>query len=669
MEILFTRLHEIIQLVKTNPIVEINAPTGVGKSTIIPLALASAHARIFVSVPTRSAAFAIYEQEVRNAAQYNTTLTIGYAAHGEITYDKETSIVYATTGHLRRKMLSYFSRGMIQPITFCDILIVDEIHSGSIDNTVILALWFLAYRSGAKVPRLILMSATPIELEGFSPVRFVLEVPQHPIQLIYHTRDYNANEENQLYKDTVAVTIKLHREYPESADHNAFLIFAPGSKEVEEMVAALTLQLGAEVVVYAGYSAMKKEEIQRMKELPPAGRRKIVVATNIIESAVTIEDAWLVIDTLTEKEAVTSISGGKKLIRTKITKDSAKQRMGRVGRVRPGICYRMCTEAGFLKLEQHKRLEIDRVPIYDVTLELLGSGLQPTTVLPDSSREKIKSAMHLFARLKMINEEPTTITVTDMGRFAVQLPLSVVGSAFLWHWMRKGQSIFSGLVLICLIDSYEKGYISLPRRNVDEEPARYARRIRAFKEEKFKEWERTDDVLTYLYIFLQLMEVNGGSLKLTSVTIRWLREHSFNVSAFDEMLHSLRQIKKTLERYTKGSIEILKYDPEMTVRTATSILREVYSDRIMYNRDKTHYWNPTTKITYQYDARGSISRLAHEATKTIIGTVTFAIGNMELVNMALSLDVTHAKPRKEVIKKAVPAKKQKINLDELLLGV
>ena len=78
---------------------------------------------------------------------------IGYAAEGNINYSSETMIIYATSGHIRRKMLSYFSKGKISPLDFTNILMVDEIHSGSLDNTIILSLWMKAASSHITVPR------------------------------------------------------------------------------------------------------------------------------------------------------------------------------------------------------------------------------------------------------------------------------------------------------------------------------------------------------------------------------------------------------------------------------------------------------------------------------------------------------------------------------------
>lgn len=115
-----SHLPSIVKLISTNDTVSIVAATGSGKSVGVPAAIASAGARCFVTVPTRTAATSLaeYQRLLQQAASPGSDVRklVGYAAEGDINYSSATRIAYVTGGHARRKMLSYFSDGVASPI-------------------------------------------------------------------------------------------------------------------------------------------------------------------------------------------------------------------------------------------------------------------------------------------------------------------------------------------------------------------------------------------------------------------------------------------------------------------------------------------------------------------------------------------------------------------------
>jgi HrpA-like RNA helicase len=169
-ESITSHLEAIIDAIVSAETIEVVSPTGSGKSSILPATLAQRDVRVFVSVPTRTSARTLYDY----VSSIYPDLTVGYAAEGEVKYNNTTQLTYATSGHLRRKMYEYFRSGRLvdSGLSISDILIVDEIHSGSVDNTFILSLWMEARRqvismpstSQASIPRLVLTTATPVPL-------------------------------------------------------------------------------------------------------------------------------------------------------------------------------------------------------------------------------------------------------------------------------------------------------------------------------------------------------------------------------------------------------------------------------------------------------------------------------------------------------------------------
>src|SRR5690606_5428832 len=137
----------------------------------------------------------------------------------------------------------------------------------------------------------------------------------------------------------------------------------PGSAEVESVTASLQELLkdaipGKTATIIPAFGALKQEDIAMIYKQTAPTERKIVIATNIAEMSITITDVGHVIDTMVEKRAETSQSGGFRLSTHYISKDSAKQRAGRTGRTRSGICYRLSTQERYESLEEHRPPEI-----------------------------------------------------------------------------------------------------------------------------------------------------------------------------------------------------------------------------------------------------------------------------------------------------------------------
>src|SRR5437763_1486536 len=208
-------LDNIVKLISLNPVVSIESPTGSGKSIAIPSAIANTGAKCFVSVPTRTAAMSLAEYQI--STNSNMSKLVGYAAEGNIQYDQNTMIAYVTSGHMRRKMLSYFINGAINPIDFCDVLICDEFHTGSLDNTIIISLWMKAYNFGAKVPRLVIASATPIptKIEPI-PAEYVIDLKAFPIEYRYLSQDIDKDSidpNNNLYTQAADLAFSIHDKF------------------------------------------------------------------------------------------------------------------------------------------------------------------------------------------------------------------------------------------------------------------------------------------------------------------------------------------------------------------------------------------------------------------------------------------------------------------------
>lgn len=627
-------LHRIIDLISSHPTVSVVASTGSGKSVGVPAAIAAAQARCFVTVPTRTAAVSLaeYQRVLQRSANpgVNVNKLVGYAAEGNINYGSETMIAYVTGGHARRKMLSYFSGGKVSPIDFCDVLMVDEVHSGSIDTTIIISLWMYAAASQVRVPRLVIVSATPVPMViEPTPIVYTVDLAAFPIEYRYLTKKMEIDDaKSAVYTEAAKIATNIHKTTPINTGH--ILIFAPGSSEVESIVASLKEQLkeptqdGKLADIIPAFGALKPDDIAMIYKQTTVNERKIVIATNIAEMSITISDVGHVVDTMVEKRAETSQSGGFRLTTHYISKDSAKQRAGRTGRTRPGVCYRLCTEEQFARLEEHRPPEIERVPIYEIVMELLDVGLHPESIIKGVDTNRISQAIQLLTRLGMVINTQTGLAITDLGHFAPKFHLSVRNAAFLWHWIQGGYPIFPGIVAACLIDSYGPSYFWIPRKKPDMSVEEYNLMVREYKNKYFGKYISYNDLETCLNMWNELVTVGGGIYPSQRTLLNWSRDNSINNKKIRELLKIVEQCINASNRIGY-SVEIGPFTTNGVMTAARPILLSVYSDLTMIHRRDITYFNPITREDYRLDNRDAVNQFSTNLPKGVIALVTAEI--------------------------------------------
>ena len=601
-------LNTIVEIINTNLVTLISSPTGSGKSTRIPEALANQGLSIMISTPTRTSAVSL-----SSYVSGQCTHKIGYAAEGKAFYDATTKIIYATSGHVRRRVNRCFPS--TTGLDFTDVLILDEMHCGSLDNSVISCLWMYAHKRGLRVPRLVLLSATPTIMD-IQPQPFIYAVPVPTpffVDIVYmppgldEVKDFAAKLAVDLLADTRC--------------EKDMLIFAAGSQDVDKIVSYISANC-EDVVVLPAYSALGHEEINRIYEKLPVGIRKVVVATNIAETAITIPDAAIVIDTMMVKEAIASNSGGTRLETTVIKKDSAVQRAGRTGRTCPGTVYRLISESEYDALEQHRTSEIERVPLHELVMELLKIGINPLEAIIGISEDRVYESMRLLTKLGMIKTDDNDIThVTAMGDFAPTVPLGVRNAAFLWNWIKSDYTMYSGIVIASIIDAHTNGYFFVPRRdpkwpkdiimNNDE----YTMYCQAYINKTFKDWFGQSSLHTFTNMWSSFVTDLGNlhfpfvqEPRSTNRMYKWCTDNSVRARAlYDLSLIVSRTYNTVRKNMPTISVNVTTFDARVEVNRATPLLCEVYDDQAMTPNFNGHMIHRQSLIRFVYDDRRIIS--------------------------------------------------------------
>lgn len=361
-------LPELIQALNAAPQVLLNAPTGAGKSTWLPLQIlhaGSIEGKIILLEPRRLAA--------RNVAQRLAELlnekpgeTVGYRMRAETCVGKNTRLEVVTEGILARTLQRD------PELSGVGLVILDEFHERSLQADLALALLLDVQQGLRDDLKLLIMSATldNARLQTLLPDAPVIasEGRAYPVE-----RRYQALPAHQRFDEAVAMaTAELLRNEPGS-----LLLFLPGVGEIQRVQEQLASRVGPDVVLCPLYGALSLND-QRKAILPAEkGTRKVVLATNIAETSLTIEGIRLVVDCAQERVArFDPRTGLTRLITQRVSQASMTQRAGRAGRLEPGICLHLLGKEQAERAATQGEAEILQSDLGGLMLELLQWGCQ-----------------------------------------------------------------------------------------------------------------------------------------------------------------------------------------------------------------------------------------------------------------------------------------------------
>ena len=615
-----SHVGEMIDIIAANFVTEIISPTGSGKSSILPPALA-AQVRVMVSTPTRTSARNLYNR----VKDTHPSLTVGYAAEGDVKYKSDTRLVYATSGHVRRKMFNYFKNGSLTAggLNFCDILLLDEIHSGSVDNSIIVSLWMEAFRQSQSsgdpnlvVPRLILMTATPVPI-NINPPAQRYEVPDtktpYAVEEQY-MKDYHKDEER--WSALASKAAELHTKTDPSTGH--ILVFLPGSASVDHIVNELYDMNLKNALIIGLYGQSSKEDVDLVYKDATPGIRKIVVATNIAETSVTLYGLGYVLDSMLEKRPGTSSTGGPKLTITFISKKSAQQRKGRTGRTNPGLCIRFISQESYDKLEDNRDFDINSVPIHNEIVEIINTGLNPLAILFDVNQERVIDTMKELVKMNMLQQDKSSdgVIVSELGRFASQTPLSIRQTAFLWNWIEERGTPFIGIVIACIIDSDPQNIFKWPRRNQGESNKDFNDRIEDHEERYYTKFIHSpmDDIPdNHLEVCLKVwsdlvINVRGDifAYKSWNKIGDWCRNNGMGFKKITELITMIKHTMSSVSRSQGIKIDKGIFNPTTVSSNASLILIKINADLAVYKVKEK-------RVRYKHKATGEYYILARRS--------------------------------------------------------
>lgn len=593
-------LGELARVVENSKsgITKVILPTGTGKTQIVPPFLARHFGRrIFVAVPTREAARTNY-LNVKKTAE-NKDLKIGYSAGGKVEYDADTMVIYATSGHIEGLLMRDFESGV--PKYQSDyILMIDEYHTQTVDNTIILGLWKLMRQFNVNAPALILTSATETDISGITNLasRFVMEITT-PYKI--EPRNYpTALRGEVLYNKMIDIAIN------ETKKKGHVLLFVPSIQIADDMADKIRSLTKAKTIAYHS----RTSEADEKEIFNKSDQRKYIVATNVAETSITIPGVAWVIDSMLEKVAEESFNGGKRLVERRITMMSSTQRRGRTGRTNDGVYYSMLPKN--IELVKELPPEYKRLPIYNECLKLLTSGISPRDIFTDISSEKLTKIYNFMEKYSAIPHDRSSITT--FGVFAGIINLSIPVASFLWFWHLSGGESYWGAVIAAIVDTDLSKLFIIPGRirnpggkvergGVDRKTAgkigsnTTSAEYNNYIKEHYAVFYAPDQLSLVLNIWLSLETEVMGSLKkkLSHKEVKkWAENKKLDVGTLVSIAESLVRILSGLQRvqsliyvfkeFADLNIDVTKMTHVSVVNLmekSTGIFSTIFNDRIM----------------------------------------------------------------------------------------
>lgn len=416
---IYDQREKILQTLADHQVIVVESPTGSGKTTQIPQILYGAgyskNGMIGVTQPRRIAAVSV-SQFI--AHQINSVIpdTVGYKMRFEDVTDHRTRIKIMTDGTLLQELKTDYD------LTAYSIIMVDEAHERSLNIDFILGLLkkILERRPNFKV----VISSATINAEIFSEyfeecpiIKF--EAFNYPVQTKYEPVQPE-NDHEALMAKIALIVQRLYKER-KSGD---ILIFLPGEAAIKNCIGLLKkVPMHNKLELLPLYSRLSYQEQERVFERYP-GKTKVIVATNIAETSVTIDGIeWIIDSGLVKMNFYNPQTFTSSLIETPVSKASANQRKGRAGRTKAGNCIRLYTRKDYELRPLYTRAEIHRTDLSEVVLRMTELGIKDYEnfdFISPPGKNEILSAIESLKLLDAIDEDRN---LTGIGKMMIEFPI------------------------------------------------------------------------------------------------------------------------------------------------------------------------------------------------------------------------------------------------------
>ncbi|TIA99750.1 hypothetical protein E3P96_02828 [Wallemia ichthyophaga] len=414
--------EQLVQAVRDNQVLVVVGDTGSGKTTQMTQYLAeegfAEYGKIGCTQPRRVAAMSV-SKRVAEEVGCRLGQEVGYTIRFEDCTGPETRIKYMTDGMLQRECL-------VDPdMRNYSVIILDEAHERTIATDVLFGLLKKTMKRRPDL-KFIVTSAT-LDAEKFSTYFNGCPIFTIPGRTFPYEIMYTKEPESDYMEASLITVMQIHLSEPPGD----ILLFLTGQEEIDTAAEILYERMKAlgnqvpELIILPVYSSLPSEMQSRIFEPAPPGARKVVIATNIAETSITIDGIYYVVDPgFVKQNAYDPRLGMDSLVVTPISQAQARQRAGRAGRTGPGKCYRLYTEAAFRnEMLPNTVPDIQRQNLSHTILQLKAMGINDLLGFdfmdPPPAQTMITALENLYA-LSALDDEGL---LTRLGRKMADFPM------------------------------------------------------------------------------------------------------------------------------------------------------------------------------------------------------------------------------------------------------
>ena len=417
----------ILESLERHQVIVVESPTGSGKTTQLPVILHEAGytqtGMIGVTQPRRIAALSVSEF-IAHQLKVPLGDAVGYKMRFEDHTSPETKIKIMTDGILLQEL-------KLDPwLSKYSVIMVDEAHERSLNIDFILGLLkrILQERHDFKV----IISSATINTDMFSmyfnecPV-IKIDAMTYPVTLIFDPPALTASTETLAAETALLdkIAVIVGRILSEGRP-GAILVFLPGERAIKNCIERLSHESWfRKLYPLPLYGRLSKEEQERVFKSPPFGKKKIVIATNIAETSITINDIAAVIDSgLSKLNFYNPFTYTSSLDEAPVSKASCNQRRGRAGRTQEGVCYRLYTRKDFETRVMYTTEEIYRTDLSEVVMRMAELGIYDFANFDFISPPGKKGIIGAVDTLNMLGALESDNSLSKIGQMMCLFPLS-----------------------------------------------------------------------------------------------------------------------------------------------------------------------------------------------------------------------------------------------------
>ena len=417
----------ILESLERHQVIVVESPTGSGKTTQLPVILHEAGytqtGMIGVTQPRRIAALSVSEF-IAHQLKVPLGDAVGYKMRFEDHTSPEIKIKIMTDGILLQEL-------KLDPwLSKYSVIMVDEAHERSLNIDFILGLLkrILQERHDFKV----IISSATINTDMFSmyfnecPV-IKIDAMTYPVTLIFDPPALTASTETLAAETALLdkIAVIVGRILSEGRP-GAILVFLPGERAIKNCIERLSHESWfRKLYPLPLYGRLSKEEQERVFKSPPFGKKKIVIATNIAETSITINDIAAVIDSgLSKLNFYNPFTYTSSLDEAPVSKASCNQRRGRAGRTQEGVCYRLYTRKDFETRVMYTTEEIYRTDLSEVVMRMAELGIYDFANFDFISPPGKKGIIGAVDTLNMLGALESDNSLSKIGQMMCLFPLS-----------------------------------------------------------------------------------------------------------------------------------------------------------------------------------------------------------------------------------------------------